>query len=142
MESRRRIVKLFKHSNGFFRLLAGLGLMLGGLLTACAGGSDGGGGTVQNLHMEGIIQNSNSIDQTLSLKEVHESGSDVPFQPDPLLVYVMQDASIQKKDPNGNKESIHFEDLVPGDKAEVAGQFDEANLFHASEVITSSGSIP
>ncbi len=38
-------MKLFKHSNGFFRLLAGLGLMLGGLITGCAGGAGSGGAT-------------------------------------------------------------------------------------------------
>ncbi len=36
-------MKFFRHSNGFFTLLAGLGLVLGGLLTGCAGGSDSGG---------------------------------------------------------------------------------------------------
>lgn len=36
-------MKFFRHSNRFFTLLAGLGLVLGGLLTGCAGSSDGGG---------------------------------------------------------------------------------------------------
>ncbi len=38
-------MKVFRLLDGFFTVLAGLGLVLGGLITGCAGGADGGGAT-------------------------------------------------------------------------------------------------